>query len=239
MIRGYPRYKFAASSFVLICDGNSLTAGVGASGSSAYWPAVANSLSPTAGLGVTPTNVAVAGQGIATIDGGGPASSMTSRGAAQVDANLVSAKMNILAAWEFTNEVKYLAGDAATAHANMKAYCLARRAAAASAGKTLRIVVATAIPALYGSQTQGTINAWNAALQTANTLMRQQFRSYADVLCDIAGYAPFAGLFAAGDFTATPFDATGVYSGDRVHLNDAGYLLVGRAFARAFARVRP
>jgi lysophospholipase L1-like esterase len=232
----YPRYKYAASSFVVICDGNSLTAGVGASSAATYWPTQAVALAPITGFGVTPINVAVAGQGIATVGSGGAATTMAGRAAVEVDARLVAGKHNILTAWDYTNEVKYLSGDGVQAHANMMAYCLARRAAAA--GKTLRIIVVTTIPAIYAAQTQPTINTWNAGLATANELTRQNYRQYADVLADLAGNITFATLFANGVYTASPFIATGLYSSDNVHLNDAGYAVVAQIMANAMKRVR-
>lgn len=237
-MRHYPRFKFGAGLFKLICDGNSLTFGTGSNGTTGRWPQQACLLYPLAGHGVTPVNIAVAGQGTVTL-GSGP-STMVARAPAQLYPQFATDRLNILCATEFTNEVKFNGADAAAAWAALKAYCLAAHAAADSAGADLAIIIGTAPPALYSSVPQGTINAQNQALMVANDLVRKDYANAgACAVADVAAHPVFASLFASGVFTTTSFNATGAYDTDNVHFTDAGYeTYFAPVFARAATRVR-
>lgn len=234
----YPRFKYVAAGFKLICDGNSLTAGAGTSGNAGRWPDQASLLVPLAGMGVTPVNIAVSGQATVT-QGTGP-STMSGRAATQLFPQFVTNRLNILCATEFTNEVKFNGANGAAAWAALKAYCLAARAAANAAGAKLAIVVGTAPPALYSSVPQATINAQNAALMVANSLARSDYANAGvDAVADVAANPIFANLFASGVFTTASFNATGAYDTDNVHFNDTGYgKYYAPVFAAALSRIR-
>lgn len=242
----YPRAKVASASMAILAHGNSLTAGVGASSSANYWPAQMALVAPVLGSGITPNNQGVGGQSI-SVDAG--AGTMASTAASAIDANLAAGKINVLIALEYTNELKPNGNNAAAAHAAMKAYCLARKAAATSAGKQLRIIVGTCPPAgadplVNGATAKARIDARNSAIIAANALTRAQYRDYADVLWDLAMEEPFKTIFANGVFTNAVFQAAGIWAmsdgspDDYTHFGDSGYQLMGQSAARAIARVR-
>lgn len=235
----YPRFKYGASLFKVVCDGNSLTFGTGSNGSTGRWPDQAFLLPPVAGFSVTPVNIAVAGQAILTL-GTGP-STMSGRAAANLYPQFATDRLNILCATEFTNEVKFNGADAVAAWAAMKAYCLAAKAQATSAGAKLAIIIGTVPPALYSAVPQAQVDAQNAALNAANNLVRRDYRQAgADAVADVAAAPVFANLFASGVFTTASFAATGAYDPtDYVHFTDTGYgLYWAPVFAQAFKRVR-
>ncbi|MDO9313397.1 MAG: SGNH/GDSL hydrolase family protein [Burkholderiaceae bacterium] len=243
MAMTYPRAGVASSTMAVFAHGNSLTAGVGASSVGNYWPALASGLAPLLGKGITISNRGVGGQSIFVDAGNG---TMTNTAAAAIDANLVAGKINVLLVLEYTNELKANGFNAAAAHTALKNYCLARKAAAASVGKALQIIVGTCPPSgadpTGGGQTA--INSRNAAMIAANALTRQQYRDYADVLWDLAEVAPFKAIFAGGVFTQAPFIAAGVWArsdgvaDDYTHFGNSGYALLAESAARAIARVR-
>lgn len=239
----YPRAVISAANVKVLGHGNSLMAGVGASSPSTYWLARMAGLAPFAGKGITVENHGVGGMSIATDVGAG---TMMATAAAAIDANLAAGKINILVIHEGINEPKGNGYNGTSTHNSWKAYCLARKAAAAAAGKILRIVTMTTTPAgadpTGGGQTA--INTRMASIVVFNNLMRQQYRDYADVLCDVAAHPPFAAMYAANDWTQAAFVASGAYArsdgtaDDYTHLGDAGYLKMAYPAARAMCRVR-
>lgn len=232
----YPRAAVAGASMKIIAHGNSLVIGTGngASGSAASWPTVMQSLAPLAGAGVTVLNRGAGGQGI---------TQMLSSAATAVDANLDPTKLNVLMAWEFTNEVRTNGYNAAAAMAVWIQYCNERRAAAAAAGAKLCVISMTTIPAASAAS-QPDRDARARAMNAVNVLMRANYRSYADILLDVAAVEPFATLFRNDVWTQATFDAVPEYlrsdNGvvDSVHLGDLGYARVAAAAARAITRVR-
>lgn len=232
----YPRARVAGAAMKIIAHGNSLVQGTnnGASGGTAAWPAVMNTLAPLAGAGVTVLNRGVGGQGI---------TQMLSSAATAVDANLDPTKLNVLMAWEFTNEVRTNGYNIPAAMEKWAQYCNERRAAAATANARLFIVTMTCIPAASAAS-QADRNARARAMNAVNVAMRANFRSYADAILDIAAVEPFATLFQNDVWTQAVFDAVPEYlrsdNGvvDSVHLGDAGYARVAAAAARSVLRVR-
>ena len=229
LTKSYPRAPITSSAMNILAHGNSLTAGVGAgaSSSSARWTDVAQGV-----LGVSVSNQGVGGQSI---------QAMRTSATSVIDPNFVSGKLNVLVAWEFTNEVSTNGRDAAAAHAQWAIYCGERRAAAA--GKSLYIITVGLIPAAAGASTTIT-NERMAAMIAANDLLRKKYRAYSDQFIDLAAHEPWKSLYAGGDWSTTAFDAVGVYhrsdgtADDRVHLGDAGYARVGNIIAQAIKRVR-
>jgi lysophospholipase L1-like esterase len=229
MLRPYPRAPL--SSLNILAHGNSLTAGVGAgaSANAARWTDVA-----AARLGIVVANYGVGGQSI---------QGMKSTAPTVIDANLQAGKLNVLVAWEFTNEVSTNGRDPVAAHNQWVSYCNARRAAALAAGKKLYIITVGLIPAGAGA-TSAITDARMAAMIAANNLLRANYRAYSDQFVDLASMEPFKSLYAGGDWSTSAFDSASVYhrsdgtADDRVHLGDAGYAMVGRAIAQAIKRVR-
>jgi lysophospholipase L1-like esterase len=160
-----------------------------------------------------------------------------------IDANLQAGKLNVLIAWEFTNEISGNGRDPVAAHTQWASYCNARRAAAAAAGKKLYIITVGLIPAGAGATTAIT-DSRMAAMIAANRLLRANYRTYSDQFVDVAAMEPFRSLYAGGDWSTSAFDSASVYhrsdgtADDRVHLGDAGYALVGKTIAQAVKRVR-
>lgn len=232
----YPRAPISGAGVKAIAHGNSLVIGTanGASSSAASWPSVMNTLSPLAGAGVTILNRGVGGQGI---------TEMLTTGPSAVDANLDVGKLNVLFAWEFTNEIRVNGYNAAAAMTKWVQYCNERRAAAVAMSARLFIVTMTVIPAAAGA-TQSERNQRARAMATVNTLMRANFRSYSDLLLDVAALEPFATLYKNDVWTQATFDALPEYlrsdNGvvDSVHLGDIGYAKIAAAAARATTRVR-
>ena len=227
--RNYPRAPITSAAMNILAHGNSLTAGTGTSSNAARWTDVAQGL-----LGIAVANNGVGGQSI---------QGMKTTATSVIDPNLATGKLNVLIGWEFTNEVSTNARDAAAAHAQWVSYCSARRAAAASAGRSLYIITVGLIPAAAGATTTIT-NERMAAMIAANNLLRTNYRSYSDQFVDLAAHEPWKSLYAGGDWSTTAFDAAGVYhrsdgtADDRVHMGDSGYALVGQIIAQAVKRVR-
>lgn len=230
LTKSYPRAPITSSAMNILAHGNSLTAGTGTSSSATRWTDVAQGL-----LGVSVSNQGVGGQSI---------QAMRTSATTVIDPSLVSGKLNVLVAWEFTNEVSTNGRDAAAAHAQWVSYCNERRAAAAAANKKLYIVTVGLIPAAAGATTTIT-NERMAAMIAANSLLRANYRDYSDQFVDLAATDPWKSLYAGGDWSATAFDAIGIYhrsdgtADDRVHMGDSGYAIVGQVIAQALKRVRP
>jgi len=223
--RPYPRAPISAMN--IIAHGNSLTAGTGTSSAAAQWTAVAQGI-----LGVAVNNQGIGGQTIQAMKTTAPNA---------VDANLQANKLNVLVAWEFTNEISTNGRNAAAAHTQWASYCNARRAAAA--GKKLYIVTVGLIPAGAGASADATAERM-AAMTAADGLLRKNYRAYSDQFIDLAAHEPWKSLYAGGDWSTTAFNSAGIYhrsdgiADDRVHMGDAGYARVGQIVAQALKRVR-
>lgn len=233
-VRAYPRAPITSSAMKIICHGNSHVAGEGASSTTTRWTGVLGTLAPVTGTGVSIVNSGIGGQSI---------TAMLGNAATAVDAQLESGKLNVLIGQEFGNEMAANGRDAAAAHAKWVTYCNARRAAAVSQGKRLYIITVGLHPTGAATTYPETL-ARIASVLAANTLIRDNYRSYCDQFVDLAAFAPFSTLFEGGDFTVGAFQANGMYSRDdgtpldRVHLGNAGHALVGRIIAQALRKVR-
>ena len=243
MIRTYPRLVPSATSLRAIAHGNSLTAGTGSSAFEMWWTSQMKNYAPMLNSGASVYNRGVGGQSIKVDAGWG---TMLNTGASAIDATLSATQRNVLMVLEYTNELKANGFNAAAAHDAMAEYCAARRAAAASAGKDLYIIVGTCPPA-GGDPTGGgqtAIDARNNAMIATNALTRANYRDYADQLWDLAGEPVFAEIFANGDFSADVFINAKIWNRsdgvaiDKTHFGDSGYALIGKSAARAIARVR-
>lgn len=176
-------------------DGNSLTAGQGATAGMDY-PSQLIALLTTLGItGISWNNFGVGGQTTAA---------MASDAASQVDTQITSGVQNILFAWEIGNDI-YFNGNVSTAQTAFANYCTARRAAG------WKVIVFTLTPRNQSSSFGDSISAYNAKLTSANTWLRANWTSFADGIVDIAADSRM------DDYT----DST--YFSDGIHYTNAGY----------------
>jgi len=134
-------------------------------------------------------NVGVGGSMFATLE---------SRAAA-LDATISTHALNVLTVWCGTNETTF-PGNATTTHDSLRSYCLARRAAGWD-----KIIVATAM-----ARTDQPNEAWRGAY---NTLIRNNYTTYADGLIDVAANANLGTEFAYNN---------SYFHTDHIHLSATG-----------------
>lgn len=182
---------------------------------------------PAAGA-TTPANVAIGGQSITLLANPNPGGyTRLIDTAAALDAHLSGTLANVLVVWELTNELTTPPATitAAQAVANLKAYCVARRAA----GWT-KIIVGTVLPRSY----QPTIRAdFELQRKAANDLLRQQWSTFADGIFD-PGADTRIGL--PGDELSATYYYQGASPDLAVHLVDAGYAIVADLIAQTVAQ---
>lgn len=225
-----PLVRFEPGAVAVCCDGNSLTAGQGATSSANRYPATLATLAPLVSASVPVTNIGIGGQtGVQML---------SSR--ADVTSSYAAGKINILVAWELTNSA-YFGRTAQQCVTDLLAYVDAVKADLA-----WRVAVLTAIPRYQkrdGDATflQSDVDAYNAVLDAANDLLRSQWRGRADLLIDLR--ASGSG-FAFSTYTPATFDATGLYIQEaadggtiRTHCSDAGYAEVARLVAAGLRRM--
>ncbi len=180
---------------LVIFDGNSLTYGLGATPGHTYPEDVAAELGP----GHDYLNVGVGGQ---------TTREMLADAATEVDAKHPA----IVVAWEIGNALYYWqrspdrGQDPETAWGDFVTYCNARRSAGA------KVVVLTVTPRTIDYADPP----WTAAVESINGRMRQDWRSFADGLADVAAEP---GLQDPARFP------------DGVHLNDQEYAIVAGVVA--------
>jgi hypothetical protein len=207
-----------SSGVNIVWDGNSLVAGVGATGGLTL-PVQTAALSPVSGSGAVTSNVGVSGQSWAD---------MTS-GASDVDAAWVPGKTNILIPWETTNSVFNTGRTGVQAFSDAATYIADRKSR-----HPWIVLCPTSIPRT-STINQADCDYKNAQLVIADNLMRTGYKSIKiDRLVDLrrAG-SPFA--FSA--YNMSDFSASGAiwYEGPgyQIHLNNAGYALVAGWVAAA------
>lgn len=193
---------------LIVFDGNSLVDGTGSStgvhGASTNFsgmdfPAQLSRLLGSAGF--TYYNFGVAGQNT---------SNMTSDAATQIDPLYNAANsINILVGWEITNDITLDGQTSQQAYTLYKNYFLARKA------KGFKNVVLTVLPRFraFGNSNQAQ---FNASRDSINTLIRAEYKTYAEALADV------------GDL---PIVLT-----DQIHTDDTGYAIVAATVADA---IRP
>ena len=153
-------------------------------------------------LAVTAFNAGVGGQDTAD---------MLDRGAEYVDVHYDGTKpYNICVAWETVNDISGMKMTAAQSLANMKAYCLARRAAG------FRVIVCTGLPSVHVD--------YEEQRQIYNATLRSTYTDFADGIADLAA-DPRIG--DSGD------EHNATYYVDGTHMTTAGYNLVGDIVATA------
>jgi lysophospholipase L1-like esterase len=194
---------------ILMMDGDSITAGTGASPSSNSWAELLK-----AELGSTRwfiINQAASGQTVADRTAGGGPSEWMRKSAATVEflPALRTQGKNILIAWGGTNDLFYGA-SAVSAFDQYKAYCQDAR----SAGY---LVIAST---MLDRNTAG--GSWTrAAMTTFNTSVRSDWATFADALVD-----PITADSRFDDYTSALF-------ADGVHPSNAGHALLHPLFKAA------
>lgn len=214
---GVPSTVRLAAGDAVIVDGNSLaaTSGLQFPPNGALW----RHLSGLDGSGITAlSSVGITAQSVAV---GGQTTEQMLSSASDVTALFAVGHTTLLIPWELRNSAFYSTASATPAQDAVDAmwdYCAAMRAAATSAGTTLKIVLPGTIPT-YGARngqtgTQGEIDAFNALLLEIDALVSAQWSAHVDRYVDLRAGTVF-GEFT--DWTLDSFVAAGVYSGTVVN----------------------
>jgi lysophospholipase L1-like esterase len=199
----------------LVCDGNSMTVGIGASGAATYYPAQLATL-----LGVS-----------WTVSNAGTSSETTQNrinvAATNILANLdLTRSKNLAILWEATNEIYYwllgstppsgaaVPANLAAVEANTQAWCALARS------YDFKVIVGTVLPRSNAGMSAQNITDFATQRALYNTWLRANYTSFADGLID---FAAISGMGEDGD------EEGANYSADRVHPNDDGYALIAAA----------
>ena len=219
-----PRVIDPASPLNIVCDGNSLGAGQGASQTLA---AAVAALLAGSFASVSASSVAISGQSVQAMI----------NSAADVDASFIAGKINILLAWETTNSIASDRITPAQTAAAWQSYYAARLAVHPG----WKIIHLGTIPRQGGfaDTTQPTIDAGNAALVQADALIQAAYRGWG-----VKRYVDLRGTgspFRYRDFSATTFaendDFWNEPAGGRIHLHDAGQKFVSGLVAGEVRRL--
>lgn len=218
----------------LIADGNSLTFGVGSTAGNT-WPDKLLTVSPFSSNGAVVSNNGVNGQTWRMMNG------LDGGATDDVDACYVTGRTNILICWEATNACWAMLGGRTAAQVVQDAtdYIAARKAAATTAGVTLKVVLVGTIPreAGGGVTTDADRIALSAILDAADATMAITWAAMgADAYVDPrqAG-SPFEWRsYAKANFDATASLWNESYP-DRIHLTNAGYAVIAGLIAPAVA----
>jgi len=152
-------------TYQIVCDGNSLTAGNGASSSDYNYPNQLNRFLTALGAGILLHNVAVSGQ---------TTPQMLSDVGTQVDP-LFDPKFdrNVVVAWEGTNHL-WVGATGQEAYQALVEYCAGRKAAG------FRVLVLTVLPRADAT------TAFEDGRIFVNANLRMNWRNYADGIVDVA-----------------------------------------------------
>lgn len=209
------RYRSGQAN--IVCDGNSLAAGTGATVS---YPSALAGLSPLAENSTPVVNIGIPSQTAADMQSG----------TIDLASAHATGKQNILVAWELTNSI-YFGRTPTQAVDDLMSYI--------ATAKTLKswnsVIVVNTIPRYQTTSGGATAAQYNTYLLEANVLLAQRYREQATILVDLrASGSPFA----FSDFAQATFTASGLYNADNIHCNNAGYLVVAQYVAQALRRVR-
>jgi lysophospholipase L1-like esterase len=212
---------------VIVCDGNSLTAGQGGT----PYPAQLALLEPFVSNGSTITNKGVGAQ--TTLD-------MIADAATDIDPLYDSSVTSILPAWEVRNHLVVDTPTNTVAYDKFVEYCLARM------NVGWKVVVLTILPSwTYGYREDNTVAGYeqlDADRLQINTWIRANYRDFGNVLCDVAS---ISGLSDLGDneqagytFSSTrpTASANGLFV-DGTHLSTAGYALIAAEVKKSILKL--
>jgi lysophospholipase L1-like esterase len=189
--------KLSLENAVIVCDGNSLTQGTGASNpATTSYPA---RIDASAGFETaTIYNLGVSGQ---------TTQQMIDDAVGQVNPLYNASVSNVLIAWEVGNDL-YYNGNVSAAMSRFWSYCDARRAVG------FKVIVVTCPPRDQATTFGDNSAQYNTKLNEANALILSDYTSHADGVVDLASDSRFAG------YNLTYYDA------DKVHFTDAGYQVI-------------
>lgn len=228
VLSGPSRLQFN-SNVHLVADGNSLFELVGSNGPSSTQNRVPErtlQAYPLAGSGVTLSNVAIGGQTWLAM----------ASNRADVSSAYQSGKKNILLLWEDTNSIYSGGRSPAQVIEDKAAYVAAER----SARNWHAVLCLTTIPR-EPATSQSQRDTRNAALEEVDDLTWRQFRQMGiDRLVDVRRPGS---PFRFANYLPASFDAVQAYFGEtsqntRVHINNAGALLVASWVAQEVAQLR-
>lgn len=191
------------ASLYLVVEGDSLsaenTAGQATNGN--YWPNQLAWKYAANGQMVSITNCAVSGEQLQT---------MVTQGAAQVDAAFDSRKSRMyVVLWAGTNDIAAGGRTAAQVWTDMQTWVTARRAAAASASTTIKVIGISMLPRGNFTAPQATErNSFNVSFLASGTTV---FDAIVDTTAD-------SRLQNSGDTT--------YFNADTIHLNNTGYTII-------------
>jgi lysophospholipase L1-like esterase len=184
---------------LLMADGDSLTAGNGASDYLTH--AIVTGSYPTQLVPLLGSTWALINRGVS----GQTVVQMESNAATKIDVNFSTLSTNkALVAWGGTNDLAIGGSSANQAYADYKTYCSNRVAAG------WKVISATLLP----RSPTGISASFEADRQTVNTKIRSGYRSFSHVLADIAADNRVGDALDQNDTT--------YYNGDKIHLNDTG-----------------
>jgi lysophospholipase L1-like esterase len=159
-------------------------------------------------LNATCTNIAVPGEQMAQIIHQGN----------DADSRYNSSARNVIVLWAGTNDLHRTQRAPEAIHGEIRDWCRARQE------KGFQVIVVTILPRSDPSNHPTFEN----DRQKLNTLIRENYGSYADGLADVAADARIGNMDA---------ELEGYYYlKDRVHLTDRGYYIVAEIVARAISR---
>jgi lysophospholipase L1-like esterase len=193
----------------IICDGNSITAGI--LGGLTY-PQVLASRTPFNAVGNI-NNFGVSGQ--TTLQ-------MSADAVAQIDSLLpVIKRQGVLISWEVTNSL-YFGRTVNQAYNDFLSYCQARKAAG------WVVVAVSALPRNQMKQDGSSISVYNQDLDAVNALMAANWSTFADSYLDVRTAIP--------QFASNPVSTS--YMPDGIHLNEAGHILFVDALVPVLLSIR-
>jgi lysophospholipase L1-like esterase len=200
----------------VVCDGDSLTYGVGATHGSSDYPTVMTGLLNSSVWSVG-GNLGVSGQPV------GPASQNPSMlyAAAQssgIDSLYDAGKAaNVCLCWGGNNDIR-LGADAPTVLGRLQSYCASRRAAG------WKVLVFTILPCTGSGYASG----FEAIRNALNISLRATWHTFCDGLVDVAADSRIGVL---GEEQQSTY-----YYTDHIHLNPAGYAIVADYAAAAVSQ---
>lgn len=204
---------------VVVCDGNSITAGAGASDAAHRYP---NQLATILGGTWTMVNTGTSAE---------TTQNRINVAATNILANLnLKRSKNVAILWEATNDMYYwivggtppsgaiVPASLAAVEANTVAWCALART------YDFKVIVAPIMPRSNAPMSAGNITTFAAQRALYNAWLLANWTTFAD------GYVALpVGMSADGD------EAGANFSGDLVHPSDAGHLLLAQAFAPTVA----
>jgi lysophospholipase L1-like esterase len=211
------KLRYDASKVKVICEGNSLVFGYGATNQATMsFPKQLQRLPLLSAAGITVTNLGVGGSTFKDLN------SMTARAGA-VDALYEAGKSHVLLIWEGTNTIwNNAAYSGADAGQQCWDYVAARRAAMPG----VKIVLLTTLPRYAGQNAQygSDLITPNNKLIAYDNFLKAHWRDMgAAGIVDVRA----SGVFKESGTNNQP-QAWRPYNTDLVHLNDAGYGLVAQ-----------